>query len=74
MSNTWFTREENRMVTFRIAENEKKFVFVLTLKKQQRSMQNVKAIPVEFQHALVVADIDKKKIRNVVRKTCTVRK
>ena len=24
----------------------------------------------EFQHALVVADIDKRKIRNVVRKTC----
>ena len=31
-------------------------------------MQNVKPIHVEFQHALVIADIDKKKIRNVVRK------
>ena len=29
-----------------------------------------KAIPGEFQHALVIADIDKKKIRNVVRRTC----
>ena len=30
----------------------------------------MKAIPEYFQHALVVADIDKK-IRNVVKKTCT---
>ena len=36
-------------------------------------IQNVKAIPGEFQHLLVVADIDKKKISNVVRKTCTER-
>ena len=27
----------------------------------------------DFQDALVVADIEKKKIRNVVRKTCTER-
>ena len=31
----------------------------------------MKAIPEEFQHALVVVDIGKKKIRNVVKKTCT---
>ena len=37
-------------------------------------IQNVKAIPGEFQHALVIADIDGKKIRNVVRKTCTERR
>ena len=34
----------------------------------------VKVIPGEFQHALVVADIDKKKIMNVVRRTCTGRR
>ena len=33
----------------------------------------MKAIPGEFQYELVVADIDKKKIRNVVRKTLTER-
>ena len=30
--------------------------------------------PGEFQHALVIADIDKKKVKNVVRKTCAERK
>ena len=29
----------------------------------------MKAIPEEFQHVLVVADVDKKIIKNVVRKT-----
>ena len=34
----------------------------------------MKAIPGDYQHALVVADIDRKKIRNVVRKMCTERR
>ena len=34
----------------------------------------MKTIPGEFQHALVIADIDKMKIRNVVRKTFTERR
>ena len=37
-------------------------------------MQNVKANSGEFQHALVIAGIDKMKIRNVVRKTCAKRR
>ena len=34
----------------------------------------MKAIPGEFQHALLVADIDKKRMRRVVRKTCAERR
>ena len=34
----------------------------------------VKAVPVEFQYELVVADIYKKKIRNAVKKMFTVRR
>ena len=30
--------------------------------------------PLEFQHALVMADIDKRKIRKVERKTCAERR
>ena len=33
----------------------------------------MKAIPGEFQHALVIVDIDMTKIRKVVRKTCAER-
>ena len=71
MSDTWFKREENRKLRLRMRENETKIDFVLIKKEHQWFMQNVKAIPGEFQHALVVADINKKKIINVVRKTCT---
>ena len=45
--------------------------YVLIKKERQWFTQNVKAIPGEFQHTLVVADIYKKEIRNVLRKTCT---
>ena len=34
----------------------------------------MKAIPGEFQHALVIRDIDKRKIRKVMRKTCVERR
>ena len=34
----------------------------------------MKAIPAEVQHALVIEDIDKRKIRKVVRKTCAERR
>ena len=45
------------------------------IKNEHRQFtQNVKSIPEEFQHVLLVADIDRKKIRNVVRKTYTERR
>ena len=72
-SNTWIKREEKRKVTSRMGENETEIVFVLIKKEHQRSIC-VKPIPVEFQHAYVVADIGKKKIRKIVRKTCTERR
>ena len=71
MSNTWFRREEKRKVTFRMGENQTKIDFVLIKKEYQRFIRNVKSIPEEFQHAL---DIDKRKIRKVVRKTCAERR
>ena len=45
---------------------------MLIKKEHRRFIQNVKAFPGEF--SLVVAYIDKKKIRNAVRKTCTERR
>ena len=50
--------------------NETKIDFVLINKEHRQFIHNVKAIPGLFEHALVIADIDKRKIRKVVRKTC----
>ena len=56
-----------------MGEHETEINFVLIKKEHRRLIQNVNAIPGEFQHSLVLADIKKKKMRNVVRKTCTER-
>ena len=61
-------------MTFRMGENKTEMHFVLMIKEHSRFFQNAKAILGEFHHTLVVADIDKKKIRNVVRKTCAERR
>ena len=50
---------------FKMGENETKIDFVL---KKKEDRQNVKAAPWDFQHALVIEDIEKRKIRKVVRK------
>ena len=55
-------------MTFRIGENETEIDLVLIKNEHRRFMQNVKAIPGDFQHAIVIADIDKKKIRKVVKR------
>ena len=39
-------------------------------KEHRRFIRNVKAIPGTFHHALVIVNIDKKKIRKVVKKAC----
>ena len=61
-------------MTFRMGENETEIDFVLIKKEHRQTMQNVKAITGELQHAIVIADIDNKKIRKVVRKTCAERR
>ena len=58
-------------MTIRIVENETDIDFVLIKKEHRRLIQNVYAIPGAFQHDLVIADID---IRKVVRKTCAERR
>ena len=74
VSYTWLKREEKRMVPFRMGENETQIDFALIKKEHRQFMQNVKGIPGELQHALVIEDIDKRKIREVVRKTCAERR
>ena len=61
-------------MTYRIGENETEIDFMLIKKEHRRSIRNVKAIPGEYQHALVVADIDKRKISKIVRTMCTERR
>ena len=61
-------------MTYRIGENETEIEFVLIKKEHQRFVRNVGAISGEFQHALVIADRDTKKMSKVVKKTCAERR
>ena len=47
-------------MTFRMGENKTEIDFVLTKKEHRWFIQNVKAIPGEIQHVLVIADRDKR--------------
>ena len=58
MSDTSFRREEKRKLTFRMSENKMLIVFVLIGNEHRRFLRNVKAIPLELRHAIVVADIN----------------
>ena len=40
---------------------------MLIRKEHRWVLRNVKATPVEFQHALVVADVDREEIKKVVK-------
>ena len=71
MSNEWFKRENRKKFASYLGENET--YNDLTSRKHRRYKGNVKVILWEFLHIPVVADIDKKKIRNAVRKTRTTR-
>ena len=55
-------------MTLRMGENETEIDIVRKKKENRRSIQNVKANPWEFQHALVIAGLDKRKIGKVVKK------
>ena len=59
---------------FRMGEYETEIDIVLIKKENRLFMPNVKAIPGELLHALMIADIDNKKIRKVVKKTCAERR
>ena len=74
VSNKWLKVDEKRKATFRMDENKTENDQVLIRKEHQQFIQNMKAIPGEFQHALVKVDTDKRKIRKVVKKTCAERR
>ena len=47
--------------------NETEIDFVLVGKNNGKYLKDVKAIPWELQHRLVVTDIDKRKLKKVVK-------
>ena len=60
VANTWFEKKEQRKIIHSMSGNETEIDFVLVGKNNRKYFKNVKAISWEFQHRLVITDIDKR--------------
>ena len=69
-----FKKAEKKKVTFSAGGNETEIDFLLVGKRQRKYLRDVKVIPGELQHRLVVADLHKKRLKRVIRKRATVRR
>ena len=68
VANTWFRKGEKRKETYSAGENEMEIDFVLVGKGNRKFLRDVKVIPGELQHRLVVTHLVKKKVKKVMRK------
>ena len=62
VANTWFRKGEKRKVTYSAGEIRTEIDFVLVGKGNRKYLRDVKVIPGELQHRLVVTDLVKKKV------------
>ena len=74
VANTFFRKGEKRKVTFSSGGNKTEVDFVLVGKGKRKFLRDVKMIPGELQHSLVIVDVDKKKMKKVVKKVTTERR
>ena len=74
MANTWFEKKEQRKITYSMSGNETEIDFVLVGKNNRKYVNDLKAIPWELQHWLVVTDINKRKLKKVVKDELTFRR
>ena len=72
-ANKLFRKWEKRKVVSSAGENGTEIDFVLVGKESRKYLRDVKVIPGEFQHRLVVTDLVKK-VKKVVRKEATERR
>jgi len=67
VANTWYRKQEKK-VTFKAGGNEIEIDFVLVGRKERKFLRAVKAISWELQHRLIIADVDKRKLKNMIKR------
>ena len=60
--NTWYKRDE-RKVTYSSGGNDTEIDFVLVGKEKRKYLRDVKVIPGELQHRLMVVDVEERKLK-----------
>ena len=68
VANTWFYKAGKRKITYSAGGYETEIDFVLLGEKYRKYVRDVKVIPWELQHRMVVVDLNKKLLEKVVRK------
>ena len=68
VANTWFRKKEQSKVTYRSGGDETEIDFIVIGKKDKKYIRDVKVVSGELQHGLVVADIEKRKLKKVIKK------
>ena len=63
VANIWFRRGEKRKVTYSAGGNGSEIDFLLVGKENRKYLRDVRVIPGELQHRLVVTDMVKKKVK-----------
>ena len=69
VANTWFKKKEERKITYRSGGNGTEIDFVLVGRNQRKYVTDVKVIPGELQHGLIVANVRGRKLKRPGRKT-----
>ena len=68
VANTWFRKKEQSKVTYRSGGNETEIDFIVIGKHNRKYIRDVKMISGELQHGLVVADIEKRRLKKRISK------
>ena len=72
-ANTWFKKKDKRKVTYSSGRNDTEIDFVPVGKEKRKYLRDVKVVPGELQHRLVVADVEEQKLKRPVKKSKRVR-
>ena len=73
VANTWYKKRDERKVIYSSGGNDTEIDFVLVGKEKRKYLRDVKVIPGESQHRLVVVDVEKRKLKKSEKKSKRVR-
>ena len=75
VANTWFKKTDKRKIIYSAGGGcGTEIDFVLVGGKYRKYIRDVKVIPWELQHRMVVVDLDKKVLKKIVRKERIIRR
>ena len=67
VANTWYKKKEKKKATYSSSKNDTEIDFVLVGKEKRKYLHDVKVIPGELQHRLMVFDVEEQKLKKSKR-------